>query len=666
MTEAQPASTLPPPKSFLTNIPFHLLALLSWGVGWMVAQRLFDKNGFSAKQQVLAFVVLVAAVYGAAFLARRDGFYQLVTSIPFAISQILFMALTVLIELTHSVDLCRSLGFYALLSLLTLSMLCVAWKRRPYPAHRIGFLLVHVSTSLILMGGLWGNYGYVSAFAKLRAGESIAAFEKAPGAPPNIDGSYVLPGFRLRLKKFNARPDDLPSKLYAFVEPDGKGGFEKNPKAYKVKPGLKARLPLSKLYFQVQQFIPNAVDAGEFINNPNAPEDPALRVMLGIGEPQPVVGDLFSRGKPGLRAMRAWRRDEPGGRFAVAYQDRWSPELLNQLRPALPTAEKIILSYGGKTLTHDAMVGSTWDLPAFGLKVDKLYPDFAVKKDRDGNPQAYSRSPNPLEPWLELSLKEPKGASRRVMLSARNPGLSDQLNGPNLPQGLTLRYVREGEERQSRFVVFTREDRAIRLVENGRVSRTEPFQLNKPFIVEKGLSVTAVAILDHAEYVPNFVPHPDPKEALKFDRPVLRVKVWDPDSGRAEERWLDGLDSLDAKGLEGLPISATFMDRRVGLTFQPKPNEPKNVRSELEILDDQGKVLAKKAVGVHEPFIFQGHWFYLGTDNPDDSSLSNIRVVREPGLWLVYLGFLCLIVGTAWMFYLKPVLKRRADEKKEA
>lgn len=685
MTESSAAvSEVPTTKPFHQNSKLQIVALFIWVVAWMVAQSLLNEKEFTAKQQVTAFMALAAAIYGAAFIVRREQFYQLLTSVQFAVSQMILLALAVVLGTvvlqdesldfyerfyghfvhkvilwTHSADLYRSLWFYALLSLLALSMLAVAWKRRPYPAHRIGFLLVHVSTSVILLGGLWGKYGYVRAFNELRAGEPTNTFYKMKNMRPNPGEPYALPGFRIQLNQFTVEQYAPEYKLYAFVEPSGKGGFEKNPKVYEVKQGMKARLPLSKLHFSVEQLIPNALDAGEFVNNPNAPEDPALRVMLGIGEPLPVIGDLFARRE------NASRRDEPGGRFAVVYQDRWSTDLLNQLRLKAPEAEKIVLTFMGKTTTYDtynAKVGSTMDYPAFSLKVEKYYPDFAVKKDKDGNPQAYSRSSNPVEPWLELSLREPSRTPRRVMLSARNPRLSDQLNGPNLPKELRLSYVREGEERQSRFVVFTREDHSIRLVENGRVTRSEPLQLNKPFIVEKGLSATAVAALDHADYMPAFVPHPDPKEGLKFERPVMKVKLWDPGSGRSEEKWLEAI------GPDGLPKPETFFGQSVGLIYKAKDKEPKDFRSELVVLDSMGQQLAKKTVSVNDPLIFQGYWFYQSNYNPEDPNASGLMVVREPGLWLVYVGFLCLIIGIVWMFYLKPLLKPHdaAAAKKEA
>ncbi len=678
MTDAQPQADRPIAKPFHLNHGLQIAALLFWVVGWMLVESLLDRNGFKARQQVAAFAALLAGLGGTAFLLRRQACFQLLTSVPFAISQVLFMAMALVVGTlvvqqagpadyarhygpgtlkflawTHVTDLYHSLGFYALLSLLALSMLCVAWKRRPYPAHRLGFLLVHVSTSLILLGALWGKFSAVRAYAELRAGEPVGRFFRTKGSQADRSDAYVLPGFRLRLDRFTTETYDPEFKLYAFVQPDGKGGFEPHPKAFEVTPGMKGRLPLTHLQFQVLQLLPTALEAGEFIDNPQAPEEPALRVMLGIGEPRPVVGDLFAH------RSDAARRDEPGGRFAVVYQDRWTLELLDQLQPRAPKSEKLVVHSKGQTFEHDAPVGATWEHPDFTLKVLKYYPDFAIRKDEKGQPQAYSRSANPLEPWLELSFAEGGQPARRVMLSARNPDLSDQLNAPNLPQGFSLRYQRKGEETQARFVVFTRTDRTIRLVERGRVARSEPLTLNKPFLVAKGLSATAVAALEHADYVPGFTAHPDPKEALKFNRPVLRVRVWDPGSGRAEEKW------LEAKGPNGLPTSETFLDRRVGLVYQTRRAEPKNFHAVLVVLDEQGQELTRKTASMNDPLIFRGHWFHLSNYNPEDPRSCGVMVTRDPGFWWVCLGFGCLLLGTAWMFYLKPVLKRRAAAVKE-
>ena len=63
------------------------------------------------------------------------------------------------LALTSVTEVWRSLWFCALLAVLAASMLTVTWKRRPYPPSRLGFLMVHVAPSLVLLGILWERLG---------------------------------------------------------------------------------------------------------------------------------------------------------------------------------------------------------------------------------------------------------------------------------------------------------------------------------------------------------------------------------------------------------------------------------------------------------------------------------------------------------------------------
>ncbi|MDE3246754.1 MAG: hypothetical protein KGN80_11760, partial [Acidobacteriota bacterium] len=96
MTEASPETKpVPVARAFHQKSWLHLVALICWAAVWMLAQSLLDAKGFRARPQVTAFAVLAVAVYGAAFLARRGWFYQLLTSVQFAVSQMLILALAV-------------------------------------------------------------------------------------------------------------------------------------------------------------------------------------------------------------------------------------------------------------------------------------------------------------------------------------------------------------------------------------------------------------------------------------------------------------------------------------------------------------------------------------------------------------------------------------------
>lgn len=671
------------------NFVLQALALVAWCLAWMAAQTLLERQGATAQHQVTVFMAVSLVFLGGFFLTARRRAFELFTSVPFAVTQMVLLAMSVLLgtlvlqELkwteysalygakwwggvplflvrhAHADDVYHSLWFYGLLLIISLCTLLVAWKRRPYPLPKFGFLLVHIAPALILAGGLMGKYGFVRAFNEIHQGEPASVFWRVKGPDPNDwKDAYGLPGFRVKLEKFEIQHYDTEYKLYAFVEPDGKGGFERNPKSYEVKEGMDTRLPLTWLRMKVDKAIPDAVDNGGFQEDPKAAANPVMKLMLGLGTPEPVVGYLLGDDP------RASRFNEPGGRFSVLLKDHFDAALAAQLKPRGPSAQKLEMTFLGKELEHDAKPGSTWSFPAFELKVVKLHPDFPFKQGPEGAVDLNRVPPQLRGPWLELQLHRfSDGATAPLFLCARTPAFSDQANAETLPpgMGMSIHYVREGEETQRRFLVYSLDDQKVRLVEDGKVTRTEEWAPGKLTSIDKGLSATMLEMLPHAVWHPDYIANPDTKDKpadADHANPAIQVTVTDPDSGKSETHWL-GAKAPDGSAAQG----TTFFDGRVGLAYHAKDAEPKDFRSVLVIEDKDGHELARKQVSVNDPLIFRGHWFYQSNYDPKDATVSGIMVVYEPGLWLTYLGFICLIGGALWMFYLKPWLKKRAEGK---
>jgi hypothetical protein len=76
----------------------------------------------------------------------------------------------------------------------------------------------------------------------------------------------------------------------------------------------------------------------------------------------------------------------------------------------------------------------------------------------------------------------------------------------------------------------------------------------------------------------------------------------------------------------------------------------------IVVLDGQDRELARAGLPFQAPLRFRGYRLYQSQDAPDACV---IRLVRQPGLWLVQTGCASFLLGCAWMFYLKPLLKRR-------
>lgn len=463
-----------------------------------------------------------------------------------------------------------------------------------------------LAPALILGGGIWGAFGKVESRLTLRLGERV----------PCCTG-----GLQVALESLREAPVQPGYQLLASA---GKGT-----EALEVTEGLKGSLP-GGYAFEVERLLPDALDRGEVRDTPDAPENPALRVMLGVGAPQPLVGLLFANHQEDNRV------DEPGGRFAVVLREAWHPDLSAALRPGPPASEIIRMGYRGRTFDRPASPGSSWDFLALRFQVVGAFPDFMVRPDAQGRPQPASRSDQPYDPWVELAVGPMGQTRRRVLLSALDPIRTDALNAPNLPEGSTLRYLRPGEERQSRFVVMTWADRQVRLVEQGRVRKTEPLVLNRPFIVEPGLSVTPLQEFSRAEIRHDFVPHPGPRS--EGARPALRLKLRGP--GQEQTIWLDGRD----RG----PLSQTAFGGRLRLGFQPRELQPADLKPELVLRTWRGKELARQTLEQGTAMTYRGHALRLTFDLPAEPDAIAVHHVKHPGTEPLYLGCVLFLLGLSW------------------
>ena len=147
------------PNPFHEHMPRQALALAGWVLFWAALERLLSGLGLDDRGRVVAFLAVLAVTFGAGILAARARLFLLFTSVRFAVTQGAFLIAAAALALTSVKEVWRSLWLCALLSVLAASMLTVTWKRRPYPPSRLGFLMVHVAPSLVLLGILWERLG---------------------------------------------------------------------------------------------------------------------------------------------------------------------------------------------------------------------------------------------------------------------------------------------------------------------------------------------------------------------------------------------------------------------------------------------------------------------------------------------------------------------------
>jgi hypothetical protein len=108
-------------------------------------------------------------------------------------------------------------------------------------------------------------------------------------------------------------------------------------------------------------------------------------------------------------------------------------------------------------------------------------------------------------------------------------------------------------------------------------------------------------------------------------------------------------------------------DGKLALVLDKREGEVKEYRSIASIVA-QGREIRRANISVNHPLKYAGFSFYQSNYNPDDLTYSGFRVVKDPGLPVVYLGSGILCFGVIWIFYLTPAIiraKRRQQNEKE-
>jgi len=79
----------------------------------------------------------------------------------------------------------------------------------------------------------------------------------------------------------------------------------------------------------------------------------------------------------------------------------------------------------------------------------------------------------------------------------------------------------------------------------------------------------------------------------------------------------------------------------------------KAFKSTLEFLEDD-VITCTQTIAVNSPFTYHGYTFYQTNYNPDDLTWSALQVVKDPGVPIVYGGFILMMLGLTMVFWLNP------------
>ena len=86
--------------------------------------------------------------------------------------------------------------------------------------------------------------------------------------------------------------------------------------------------------------------------------------------------------------------------------------------------------------------------------------------------------------------------------------------------------------------------------------------------------------------------------------------------------------------------------------------------SELEIIDEDGKVLAKKDIEVNYPLQYGGYRFYQSGYDQQAARYTVLQVVSDTGVMIVFAGYWALCIGVVWHMWLRHLFKKVGGNKK--
>ncbi|MBI4051967.1 MAG: cytochrome c biogenesis protein ResB [Elusimicrobia bacterium] len=86
------------------------------------------------------------------------------------------------------------------------------------------------------------------------------------------------------------------------------------------------------------------------------------------------------------------------------------------------------------------------------------------------------------------------------------------------------------------------------------------------------------------------------------------------------------------------------------LVYEYVPGRVRQFESDLEITDTQGPG-TKQTISVNSPMSYQGYRLYQSGYDPKNMNFSSIQIVKDPSVWVIYTGFILLMLGLAWSFW---------------
>lgn len=155
-------------------------------------------------------------------------------------------------------------------------------------------------------------------------------------------------------------------------------------------------------------------------------------------------------------------------------------------------------------------------------------------------------------------------------------------------------------------------------------------------------------------YLPDFVMDTSTKATATRsavpNNPAIEAQLRDK-AGRASTFWV----------FARFPDMHQKTDPNFKFTYRWVGRRPKDFISKVTVLKG-GKEMVSADIRVNEPLHFDGYTFFQSTYDTEALSWSGLQVVKDPGVPIVYAGFILLMLGLVTIFYVNPLIQRPRSE----
>ncbi|MHC4606095.1 MAG: cytochrome c biogenesis protein ResB [Planctomycetota bacterium] len=502
-------------------------------------------------------------------------------------------------------DIFHGRSFRTFLMLLGLCLVLVALRRRAWRVRQWGFLLGHLGVVVLLIGGLVGTSTGARGFLSLHEGMTadVAAPLEGSGEP------FALP-FTVRLDDFELEeyPPELALSLYENDEDRFRLLVRHDLDT------LKNWVPLGFGFGEarVTAVYPDLRSRTDLVEAEEGEGHPALRLSEGERTFILLAG---VQGRDALRLPEAVVRFVQDAADFVPVTEKVPEKHFIEYRKEGADQETVEVTPGGMVRVGD-----------YELTVLLYFPDFVydtVKKEAD------TRSWEPRNPAIRVLVRSTDGthADERWYLH-RMPGLHRAHGKEDPGPDLVYRYEpeRKPEEHERVFAAGSREVLEYRRGVLASRRAIDP---------GRGEEFFPGAVEEHTPY----------NGSSEWRNPAVMLEQ------RVDGKVSSGVIAAVRPQTISARLPAQF------LVLERMSREVKAYRSRLSILEE-GRKVAEQTVEVNHPLVYGGYRLYQTDYRPDDPTYSGIKVVKNPGLWVAYAGFLMMCAGILFTFYIRPRMRK--------